>query len=250
MKKCSLAMILILSVLLSCLTAVAGRVDKVELSSHYTTYYSVQERLKNVTDEKRNIEEVKAELLSLHPSARIRVVNETLHVVIDDPALSIEKAENDRATSVYAPMGGAFRNFSVPSYSMMIPLSQVYMSAQAVQARLEQLANPTFWRWVKQELIAGVSAAAIAATAIHLWGITIPTFIVTIMGSFTAWALTNLDYWSLQSARDQSASGKVQVLRYMTSDGYFALVYSPWNSNHCTTQGGFNASWYGGDYEF
>lgn len=43
---------------------------------------------------------------------------------------------------------------------------------------------------------------------------------------------------------------KTSVLHTITSDGYYSLIYYPWNNNTCTTYGGYSTTWYAGDYEF
>lgn len=82
------------------------------------------------------------------------------------------------------------------------------------------------------------------------WEISVPTSVIALLVAFTVWALSNLDYWSLESASDQSSTGKTSVLHTITSDGYYSLIYYPWNNNTCTTYGGYSATWYAGDYEF
>lgn len=199
---------------------------------------------------KRDIEEVVDDLQFAHPEAKIRIVDQTIHAVLDDSDPFVISSSNTKSTSVYAPAGGAFRDYNVPAFAMIIPLTQVFMNEDAVQARLLQLSRPDIFSWVKQQLANGLSVYAISILAKTVWGISIPSIVISIIASFTVWAFSNLDYHSLESAYNQSSSGKVQVYRYITSDGYFTLLYYSWNSNYCDTHGGYDATWYGGDYTF
>ena len=198
----------------------------------------------------RTIETIKEKV----PNATIRIVDNTIHIVVEDisnvSALLPAKTSRSASTTIYSSTGGAFKNFSTPGSAILIPLTQVYMSADATDARLLQLSRPSFYHWAIGEMIAGYSASQISAMAATEWKISVPTSVIALLVAFTVWALSNLDYWSLESARDQSSTGKTSVLHTITSDGYYSLIYYPWNNNTCTTYGGYSATWYAGDYEF
>ena len=123
------------------------------------------------------------------------------------------------------------------------------MKKDVVEALKIQMLEPRFYNWVVGQLVAGVATDVIVTLAASLWGMSIRPGIVTAISSFMAWGMSNLEYWSLKSAQDASASGKVYIVRGTVPEGYDSVYYSPWNNNTCVTYAGYDADWYGGVYD-
>lgn len=198
-----------------------------------------------------NVEKIREEI----PDAEIRVVDNVIHIVVDDlsdvPWLNTNTTNAARLTSVYSSTGGSFREFDLPWYAYMsfAPFSQVYMSKDVVGALMVQMNEPELFDWIVEQIGAGLTTAAISALAAELFGVTVPAGVIGVIGSFLYWVVSNLEYWSLKSAQDKSTTGKVSVVRGTTQDGMYQYIYSPWNDNICETYLGYDANWYGGEYD-
>ena len=198
------------------------------------------------------VEKIRAEL----PNATIRTKDYTIHIVVNDyseiPWFSFSnREENSRSTSVTSSTGGSFRDFDVPWYGYLsyVPFSQVYMKKDIVDALKIKLNEPSFAAWIMEQVGQGIAYATIVSLAYSIWGKNINTAIISILASFLYWASTNIEYWSLKNAQDNSVSGKVSVVKGTTVDGYYSYIYSSWNNNTCTTYGGYDATWYAGTYD-
>ncbi len=183
------------------------------------------------------------------PEADIRVVNNGIHIVVNDitdiPGMSVQPF----TTSVTNSNGGSYRNFQVPWYETYFPYSQVYMNREVVDATLIKMSRPDIYNWVKSQIGEGITSAAISAAAVYVWGISIPAAVVSILGSFAYNAAANLDYWSLTNAKAQSSQGKAYVVRGNTNEGVYYVFYAAWTGSSCPTYLGYEATWYAGVYD-
>ena len=198
---------------------------------------------------KKAVERIQKEL----PRAEIRTVGNTIHIVVDDisdivwlnNASRIEINRSAESSSI----GGSFRYYNVPFYATYIPYIHSYLNENIVEALKIQLSEPNIYAWILSAAAEGLTNAAIAIMVESVWGITIPVGVIAIITSLLFYAGSNLEYWSLVSAQNNSLTGKVSVVKGMSIDGYSSFIYSPWNNNTCTSYAGYDASWHEGVYD-
>ena len=187
------------------------------------------------------------------PQAEIRIVGNVIHIVVDDISDVIwfnnsSRIELNRSTA-YSSIGGSFRYYNAPFYATYIPYIHSYMNENVVEALKIQLSEPNIYAWILSAAAEGLTDAAIAIMVESVWGITIPVQVISIITTLLFYAASNLEYWSLVSAQNNSTTGKVSVVKGMSIDGYSSFIYSPWNDNTCTSYAGYDASWYEGVYD-
>ncbi len=208
----------------------------------------------SISDNEANIMREAAEIQEEIPNAEVRVVDGVLHIVVDDysdvPWFNAA-VQSSRTTSVVSSSGGSFREFDIPWYAPdgARPYSQVYMNKDVVDALKLQMTEPTICKWIVDQIGQGLTAAAVAALAYSVWGISITSGVVSVIASFLYWVVSNLEYWSLKSAQDSSTTGKVSVVRCLSPQGNYSYIYSAWNNNICTTYCNYDAVWYAGEYD-
>lgn len=213
------------------------------------------EAIDNRTSRNTTIQDVANRIKNDLPGAEVRIANGAIHVVLNDISdlnsiITRESTGHLRSTSVYSINGGTFRNFSVPSNAMLIPVAQVYMSKSVVTARLLQLSRPSIVDTIVSLHVADQTAPAIATYILNNFGVSVEISTIETVISLIPWLVTSLDYWSLEAAQNSSPSGKVSAMKAFTSDGYYTFYYTPWTSNYCTTYAGYDAVWYSGEYDF
>ena len=198
----------------------------------------------------RNVSKIRDEI----PDAEIRVVDNAIHVVVDDindvPWFNTNTTNVAKVTSVYSNKGGTFREFDVPWYEFPIftPFSQVYMNKDVVDALKLQMTEPEVFDWIVEQIGLGLTTASISRLAAEMFGVTVPSRVITAIAEFLYMVVSSLEYWSLKSAQDNSSTGKVSVVRGIAQGGVYQYIYSPWNSNICDTYLGYEANWYEGEY--
>ena len=214
----------------------------------------------NMAAAEMGIQAAAARIVEENPDAEVLVVDNTLHIVVDDlseiPGFAntgiVPNASYE--TSVVSAEGGTFQNFDLPwhAYLGFAPIYQVYMPEDVVDALEITLSDdPLFEQIVEtiRSLIAsGFATPAIVAAISANFGITISSIVVDLMITWFLEANSNAEYDALVNAQEKSETGKVSVVYGTTTYGYPAYYYSPWDNNVCTTYGGYEALWFEGEY--
>lgn len=196
-----------------------------------------------------------------YPNARVVIQDNVLHVSFSSEEEAMAYVEtcffDNRITvnrsycnNVYSANGGTYVDFSVPFYATFTPYTQVFFPRAQVEALRLYITNQSVANMIYYDLIAGMSTDAIIDLVYGLTGVTLDDSIIDAVYDIVLYAATNLEITSLNNALSTSSTGKVQVVRGMSVDGYLAFIYSPWNSNYCQTYGGYMADWHAGTYVY
>ena len=218
---------------------------------------------KSITPTKgSNIESTVARLQAEIPDAQIRVVNNVIHIVVDDlseiPWLSTSSGNHSssginssKVTRVVSSSGGSFRYFDIPwyCYSSYAPYSQVYMSSDVVNALRINMSNHPLASAIYGLFSSGKSYSEIVAIISAEWGYNLTPRTVQILVGVVYNVICDLEKWSLEAAYNSSSTGKVSVVRGYTPEGNESYIYSPWNDNICETYLGYSANWVEGVYD-
>jgi len=179
----------------------------------------------------------------------IRVVDGNIHIVLNSMSDLPSAMITTRTTNVTSSDGGSYRDFNVPWSYTWIPYSQVYMNKTVVDGMKLCMTEPTFAAWIADQIGQGLTTAAVSALALATFGVSVPAAVCGVIGSFLYWAGSNVDYWSLKNAQENSTTGKVNLIRGYTYDGYGSTMYIPWNDNNCPTYCGLDATWHEGVWD-
>ena len=218
---------------------------------------------KSITPTKgSNIESTVARLQAEIPDAQIRVVNNVIHIVVDDlseiPWLttssgnhSSSEINSSKVTRVVSSSGGSFRYFDIPwsGHSSYAPYSQVYMSKDVVDALHVNMTNNKLAEYIYDLASKGYSYTKIAELVLATWDYEISPNAVKMLVTVVYKVICNLERWSLEAAQNSSTTGKVSVVRGYTPEGNDSYIYSPWNNNICETYLGYSADWREGVYD-
>lgn len=159
-----------------------------------------------------------------------------------------------RTTSVTNSNGGSYRSFIIPFAGDFNPYSQVFMSAKVATAVAFRFDYPDEATKIIQDIIDGVSYVVIASWVKsqemfeHLSDDEIDQ-IIEGLHYIAHTLLIELEHITFDTALNASSTGKVELVRGLTSSGVTQYFYYPWNSNTCATYGGYSATWFAGVYD-
>lgn len=188
------------------------------------------------TNDSERIQEAVAQFETDFPDADIRVVDGTVHVVVDELDMP-----QTRMTSVTSSAGGSFVDFNIPSYEVYRPYCHVYMNKSAVEAAKIQKQKPEVVEYILYEWAAGVAASTIVSLVKDKYGVQLDLDTVKFLCSNAIKFVGEFDRNSLIDAQNRSTGGKAYVVYGNYSNGVTFKVYGPWNGNTCTTYMGMNA---------
>ena len=211
-----------------------------------------------IKPERREIQEVIADLEKKLPGAEIRVVDETIHIVISDPSdvqmfavNTVYPLSSGRVTSVVSSEGGTFTNFDVPYYMLFqgnfAPHVQSYMPQEIVETIKFGMTYPDIYDFILECFQLDYTQEYIQQLILATFGVSVPIGIIVNAYVIIDFVLSILDYTALISAQGHSAEGKVSVVRG-TTDGYYSNIYYAWEGNVCSTYAGLDADWNPGVY--
>lgn len=188
------------------------------------------------------------------PGAVIRVQNDVIHIAVNSPNQIPNFTTQSRTTSVVSSAGGSYRSFWIPFAGEFNPYSQVFMSANVASAVAFRFDHPDLATQIIQDIVDGVSHHLIAA-----WVRTEEeaedmseeeiNAIVDGLTYLVHVVVFDLEHIVFDTALNSSSTGKVEVVRGLTSNGFTQYFYYPWNNNVCATYGGYSATWFAGVYD-
>ena len=209
----------------------------------------------DIEPEVAHVQSVANRLQEEFPDATIRIVEDQIHIVMDDPSelLGYEIAPSaTRTTRVVSSEGGSFENFEIGFGATFDPYLQVYMNTEMVEGLKMRLSEDSTMEeivhFIFTALASGVAEIYIAQYIHDTFGVAIATAVVGRFADGVFDHVVNLDYNSLCDAEDRSTTGKVYYVKGNTYDGIYSCLYYPWNDNVCETYGGRDATWYEGKF--
>lgn len=211
--------------------------------------------------EMNNLSSLAEQLKTDYPNANVIIQDNALHISFasEEEAMAyVESCFFDNkiavnrsyCNNVYCASGGTYVDFSVPFYATFTPHTQVFFPSAQVEALRIYLTNQAAANMIYNSIVAGLATNAIIDIVSGAFGFTLDDSIIDAVYDVVLNSSTNLEITSLNNALSNSSTGKVQVVRGISVDGYLAFIYSPWNSNYCETYGGYMADWHAGSYAY
>ncbi len=216
----------------------------VMVTSILSTNMTAQAEGVTLLSEEEKVQETVQQFERDFPEAKIAVIDGRVHVLVSE-----SNVPQTRTTVAYNAAGGSFVDFQVASYEVYRPQAQVYMTKDVVDATLLKMSRPDIFQSILGCIAENIATDVIVYLVAVNFGITIPPGVVTAIGFILTEVLPNIDYWSLEAAKNQSSEGKAYVVYGYYSNGTPFTIYGPWSGTRCSTFMNFNATWRANNYQ-
>ena len=167
----------------------------------------------------------------MYPNADVYIGENDIICIVNKSMYDISNRE-DLLRSTYAPNGGSYRNFKIPtgwSPDAGIPYSMVFLPADKTVALLNARLKSSLISSIVS-LLVNHSASAVSSIIASTYGVTLsPSAILFLSGIGTYSAITWLDTAALTTATNNNS--KICITRTMVY-GYPSDIYTGWSGNY------------------
>lgn len=187
--------------------------------------------------------------------ATIRYENGTIHVYTPNTHQEEVSERGMFSASIYAPNGGSWREFTLPSYVSpvngdTIPYLVTYLPGDRAEALYTSMTVPGFWDTVTVANLTALGVEGVKKLVAETLGIGLTnTQILFLYSEACSQLYNNVNIYSLANAKDATDDGKVRIDFTTINDAPVNYYYS-WTGNTVTDSPwqDFNPTFYAGEY--
>lgn len=144
------------------------------------------------------------------------------------------------ASSIYAPNGGSWRNFTPPSYMIQpgsgytLPYCVTFLPGDKADALYISMTTTGLWSFLKDNPLSSLGAETVGTKILNKFGISLSTSQIVFLYSASCIYLYNtVNVNSLARAKSETAAGKVRI-DYTTINDVPTNYYYSWSGNYVT----------------